>query len=30
MLERVRLTRRWHVEEGLVVEIEPSATEVSG
>ena len=30
MLERVRLTRRWHVEGGLVVEIEPSATEVSG
>ena len=29
MLERVRLTRRWHVEGGRVVEIEPSAIEAS-
>ena len=29
MLERVRLTRRWHVEDGRVVEVEPSATETS-
>ncbi len=30
MLERVRLTRRWHVEGGQVVEVEPSAIEARG
>ena len=30
MLERVRLTRRWHVEDGQVVEVEPSVMEAPG